>query len=50
MFVEVDLPKLMLDNDVDVQIAACRAAKNAKSPELREALLKVLGTAVDMRR
>jgi hypothetical protein len=39
------LPKLLLDPDVDVQIAACHVAAKVKTPELRKPLLEVVRTA-----
>jgi hypothetical protein len=43
--VRVLLPFLVVDSDVDVQIAACHLAEKLKAPELREPVLKVLRTA-----
>lgn len=39
------MPALLLDADVDVQIAACHLAGKSKLPELKEPALKVLATA-----
>jgi hypothetical protein len=38
------LPGLITDKDVDVQIAACHVAEKMKRPELKEPVLKALGT------
>lgn len=37
--------RLVEDKDVDVQIAACRVAKETKAPRLREPVLRVLASA-----
>ncbi len=39
------LRQLLTDKDVDVQTAACRVAEKTKAPELREAVLQVMGSA-----
>jgi hypothetical protein len=39
------LPALLMDKNIDVQIAACVAAEKAKNAELREPILRVLGSA-----
>ena len=38
------LPDLLADADVDVRIAACRAAGTTKAPELREPVLKLVAS------
>lgn len=39
------VPGLLMDKNVDVQIAACRVAEKTKVPQLREPVLDVLATA-----